>query len=233
MGQRIVRWLETKLEGELVLTVNHASGAGYYAMAGQGFDPDFILSWPTGRMAVMEGESAVMAVHGPAIQKAQQERRPLDEATATAIYQLDEHWNGKGHPQGLKGEQISLLARIMGLAQTLEVFFSQQGLLAAMDIAEDRRGRWFDPDLVDAFLATRDGFDFWRRVHHPNPHQQVAAFEPSDAALIADEPQLDAIAAAFAQVVDAKSPWTYKHSAGVAEIAVGIGQNWAAVRAAL
>ena len=56
---------------KIVLTVNHASGAGYYAMAGQGFDPDFIISWPTGRMAVMEGESAVMAVHGAEIAKAQ------------------------------------------------------------------------------------------------------------------------------------------------------------------
>jgi acetyl-CoA carboxylase carboxyltransferase component len=49
---------------KLVLTVNHASGAGYYAMAGQGFDPDFVLSWPTGRMGVMEGQSAVEAVYG-------------------------------------------------------------------------------------------------------------------------------------------------------------------------
>jgi acetyl-CoA carboxylase carboxyltransferase component len=55
---------------KLVLTVNHASGAGYYAMAGQGFDPDLILSWPTGRMAVMEGEAAVQAVHGPALETA-------------------------------------------------------------------------------------------------------------------------------------------------------------------
>ena len=53
-----------------MLTVNHASGAGYYAMAGQGFDPDFIFSWPTGRMGVMEGEAAVQAVHGPAIDAA-------------------------------------------------------------------------------------------------------------------------------------------------------------------
>jgi acetyl-CoA carboxylase carboxyltransferase component len=49
--------------------VNHASGAGYYAMAGQGFDPDFILSWPTGRMGVMEGESAVQAVFGAEVAK--------------------------------------------------------------------------------------------------------------------------------------------------------------------
>jgi hypothetical protein len=49
---------------KLVLTVNHASGAGYYAMAGQGFDPDFIFTWPTGRMGVMEGDSAVRALFG-------------------------------------------------------------------------------------------------------------------------------------------------------------------------
>jgi acetyl-CoA carboxylase carboxyltransferase component len=55
---------------KLVLTVNHASGAGYYAMAGQGFDPDFIFTWPTGRMGVMEGEAAVQAVHGPALEAA-------------------------------------------------------------------------------------------------------------------------------------------------------------------
>ncbi len=66
-GARWVEAMATATVPKLVLTVNHASGAGYYAMAGQGFDPDFILSWPTGRMAVMEGESAVAAVHGPAL----------------------------------------------------------------------------------------------------------------------------------------------------------------------
>jgi acetyl-CoA carboxylase carboxyltransferase component len=68
-----------------VLTVNHASGAGYYAMAGQGFDPDFLLSWPTGRMGVMEGESAVMAVHGPEIERAQRERRELASEVQSAV----------------------------------------------------------------------------------------------------------------------------------------------------
>jgi acetyl-CoA carboxylase carboxyltransferase component len=69
-GARFVEAMATARVPKLVLTVNHASGAGYYAMAGQGFDPDFIFSWPTGRMAVMEGESAVQAVHGPALDKA-------------------------------------------------------------------------------------------------------------------------------------------------------------------
>jgi 3-methylcrotonyl-CoA carboxylase beta subunit len=76
-GARFVEAMATATVPKLVLTVNHASGAGYYAMAGQGFDPDFILSWPTGRMGVMEGESAVMAVHGPEIERAQRDRRAL------------------------------------------------------------------------------------------------------------------------------------------------------------
>src|SRR5207247_1353376 len=63
-GARFVEAMATATVPKLVLTVNHASGAGYYAMAGQGFDPDFILSWPTGRMGVMEGESAIQAVFG-------------------------------------------------------------------------------------------------------------------------------------------------------------------------
>ena len=57
-GARFVEAMATTRCAKIVLTVNHASGAGYYAMAAQGFDPDFIFSWPTGRMGVMEGEAA-------------------------------------------------------------------------------------------------------------------------------------------------------------------------------
>jgi len=63
-GARFVEAMAGAVVPKLVLTVNHASGAGYYAMAGQGFDPDIILSLPTGRMGVMEGDSAVQAVYG-------------------------------------------------------------------------------------------------------------------------------------------------------------------------
>jgi 3-methylcrotonyl-CoA carboxylase beta subunit len=87
-GARFVEAMATARVPKLVLTVNHASGAGYYAMAGQGFDPDFIFSWPTGRMAVMEGESAIQAVHGPAIEKAKQKKQPLDDDTQRAIEEM-------------------------------------------------------------------------------------------------------------------------------------------------
>jgi len=81
-GARFVEAMATATVPKLVLTVNHASGAGYYAMAGQGFDPDFIVSWPTGRMGVMEGESAVQAVYGDAAGTA-------DVATAVEAMRAD------------------------------------------------------------------------------------------------------------------------------------------------
>ena len=91
-GARFVEAMATARVPKLVLTVNHASGAGYYAMAGQGFDPDFIFSWPTGRMAVMEGESAVQAVHGPALEKAKRAGGKLPDDVAEAVEEMREDY---------------------------------------------------------------------------------------------------------------------------------------------
>ncbi|MFL5572321.1 MAG: acyl-CoA carboxylase subunit beta [Gemmatimonadaceae bacterium] len=87
-GARFVEAMATARVPKIVLTVNHASGAGYYAMAGQGFDPDFILSWPTGRMAVMEGESAIQAVHGPALEAAKKKGGALEPDIAKAVEEM-------------------------------------------------------------------------------------------------------------------------------------------------
>jgi acetyl-CoA carboxylase carboxyltransferase component len=82
-GARFVEAMATATVPKLVLTVNHASGAGYYAMAGQGFDPDFLFTLPTGRMGVMEGESAVRALFGPELDRLQAEgEAPDDELQA-------------------------------------------------------------------------------------------------------------------------------------------------------
>ena len=64
---------------KIILTVNHASGAGYYAMAGQGFDPNFTFGWPTARLGVMEGDSAVQAVHGPELEKLKSTGEPMPD----------------------------------------------------------------------------------------------------------------------------------------------------------
>jgi acetyl-CoA carboxylase carboxyltransferase component len=79
-GARFVEAMATATVPKLVLTLNHASGAGYYAMAGQGFDPDFIFTWPTGRMGVMEGDSAVMALFSAELDRLRSEGREPDDA---------------------------------------------------------------------------------------------------------------------------------------------------------
>jgi acetyl-CoA carboxylase carboxyltransferase component len=84
-GAEFVEAMATATVPKLVLTVNHASGAGYYAMAGQGFDPDFILSLPTGRMGVMEGESAVMALFSAQIDRLKSEGKVPDEEITTRM----------------------------------------------------------------------------------------------------------------------------------------------------
>jgi acetyl-CoA carboxylase carboxyltransferase component len=79
-GAQFVEAMATAKVPKIVLTINHASGAGYYAMAGQGFDPDFIFTWPTGRMGVMEGESAVMALFGPELEELRKQKKEPDAA---------------------------------------------------------------------------------------------------------------------------------------------------------
>jgi 3-methylcrotonyl-CoA carboxylase beta subunit len=91
-GARFVEAMATAVVPKLVLTVNHASGAGYYAMAGQGFDPDFIFSWPTGRMAVMEGESAVQAIFGPQIEAAKRTDTDLSAELTEAIEEVRDNY---------------------------------------------------------------------------------------------------------------------------------------------
>jgi putative nucleotidyltransferase with HDIG domain len=144
----------------------------------------------------------------------------LSEKTAMAIRNLDEHWDGHGMPDGLRGEEIPLAARIACLAQTVEVFHANDGIKAARAIAKRRRGRWFDPALVDAFLAFSGEREFWAELDSTD----LSRWEPADLAITADDARLDRIAEAFARVIDAKSPFTATHSQRVAEIAEGIAE---------
>jgi len=104
----------------------------------------------------------------------------------------------------------------------VEVFARRQGIEAAYQIAQERSGTWFDPNLVAALLSFRNDNSFWELFFQDDPKEAVCEFEPGDQSLVADAATLDRIASGFAQVIDAKSPWTFKHSEGVAEIAAGI-----------
>jgi 3-methylcrotonyl-CoA carboxylase beta subunit len=92
-GAQFVEAMATATVPKIVLTVNHASGAGYYAMAGQGFDPDFIFSWPTGRMGVMEGDSAVQAVFGSQLEKLKKSGESPDKALTAEMDKVRETYD--------------------------------------------------------------------------------------------------------------------------------------------
>jgi putative nucleotidyltransferase with HDIG domain len=142
----------------------------------------------------------------------------LSVEAETAIRHLDEHWDGRGYPHSLAGEDISLCGRIICLAQTAEVYWQDGGASGACAVARDRRGTWFDPELVDALCAVEDDHRFWASLDQP----RVATLEPEDRLLLADDDGLDRIAHAFAGIVDAKTPFTARHSEGVADIAVSL-----------
>jgi len=91
-GARFVEAMATAIVPKIVLTINHASGAGYYAMAGQGFDPDFIFSWPTGRMGVMEGDSAVQALFGSQLEKFKSDGEQPDETLLAEMEKVRESY---------------------------------------------------------------------------------------------------------------------------------------------
>ncbi len=139
----------------------------------------------------------------------------LDEVAARAITDVDEHWDGRGYPAGISGEEISLAGRVLCLAQTAEVFWRHGGPHAACEIARKRSRTWFDPALVDAFVALEYDASFWQSLDTPT----VAPLEPPGYVLAADGVRLDRVAHAFASIVDAKSPYTAHHSEGVADIA--------------
>ncbi len=84
-GAEMVETMSCATVPRVVLTVNHASGAGYYAMAGQGFDPAFTFSWPTARIGVMEGDSAVQALFAVDLEKAKQQGGEIPEELKESI----------------------------------------------------------------------------------------------------------------------------------------------------
>lgn len=149
----------------------------------------------------------------------------FSDETAQSIRSLDEHWDGTGYPDGLKGDQIPLLARICGLAQTVEVFFTAYGPVRAEEMARERCGRWFDPELVDAFLAEAREREMWKSLSRPDLRRKVSRLEPVDQPLAATPERLDLVSRAFAEIIDAKSPFTFQHSEGVARTAVTIGEH--------
>ena len=149
----------------------------------------------------------------------------FSEGVALGIHALDEHWNGQGRPAALVGDTIPLYARIALLAQVVDVVNCSDGQAAATAEVQARRGTWFDPEVVDAFLGVASAAAFWETLNAPDVEARVFAMEPGGHEALLDEDYLDDIAEAFGQVVDAKSPFTAGHSARVGLYTALLGES--------
>lgn len=140
-----------------------------------------------------------------------------------AVLNLDEHWDGSGHPRGLHGEEIPLLARILNLAQHAEIFWNRGGPAAALQVVGQRRGSWFDPALVTAFERLFADPVRWEAMAAVTSPAAIAHLDPDPSPIPLDSPQsLMDVARVFAEIVDAKSPWTAQHSVRTARYGASI-----------
>jgi putative nucleotidyltransferase with HDIG domain len=149
----------------------------------------------------------------------------FDAGVAEAVRALEEHWDGHGHPKGLKGEQIPITARVLGLAQILEVFAAEGGPTAGMALVKRRSGKWFDPTVVEACRGLEPKLARWAAMTTRELRVEVSREEPGQATVIAGHATLKRVAQVFAGIVDAKSPYTGAHSVRVAEVAVAVARE--------
>jgi len=152
----------------------------------------------------------------------------MGELAAEAVRRIDEHWDGSGYPENLCAHDIPLLARICSLAQNLDVFATEGGTEAAMQVICHRSGKWFDPMLVEIAEKLDEEGTLWADALVSDGVEStrlaVLALDPGVHARLVPE-RVDRICEAFASIVDAKSPFTYRHSIGVADVAVQIAEE--------
>ncbi len=141
---------------------------------------------------------------------------------ATAIQALDEHWDGKGSPKGLKGDSIPILAQILCVAQTIEVFVTTFGVEGAKVMMTERQGRWFSPETSSAANAVLCNLPFWDD-HFSHVKGEIVPFPVAEEDLDRDM-SLDSVCRCFAQIIDAKSTFTGEHSTRVTQYAVELAQ---------
>lgn len=146
-------------------------------------------------------------------------RMGFSTATAESIRCIDEHWDGTGAPEGRIGHEIPVFSRIILLAQTLDAFHTQRGLLRALRMARERSGKWFDPTLVRIARSWREDTDWWEALLPPDAMSMALALEPQQHTRYVDDKGLDEVARAFAEIIDSKSSYTYQHSTNVAKYA--------------
>ena len=145
------------------------------------------------------------------------EQLGLSQEIRDSVCQTFERWDGKGEPDGVRGEEVMLASRLVNLADVVAVFERADGVDAAIAVAKARRGTQFDPDLVDLFVSEAEGL--FAGLDGVSTWDAAMAAEPLLERELSNE-ELDSALGAVADFVDVKSPYTIGHSRGVAELAV-------------
>jgi HD-GYP domain-containing protein (c-di-GMP phosphodiesterase class II)/DNA-binding CsgD family transcriptional regulator len=140
----------------------------------------------------------------------------LDRDVRATLFQTFERWDGKGVPSGSKGEEILLAARIVNLADVLEVFHRVAGQDGAVAVARERSGTQFAPSVVGVVLT--EASTLFTDLAGVTSWDAVIAAEPGLARLLTED-ELDSALEAIADFIDVKSPFTLGHSRGVADLA--------------
>ncbi len=144
------------------------------------------------------------------------ERLGFGPTLVRGLGQLYARWDGKGVPRGVQGEQITLPVRLVMLAQDAVTFHRLGGADQALEVARKRRGRQYDPRLVDVFL--REGQSLLADLAHQPTWQRVLALEPGEPVTLEDA-AFDSACMVLADFADIKSQYTLAHSQHVAAIA--------------
>ena len=143
-------------------------------------------------------------------------RLGLGDRVRRSIVQTFERWDGRGAPAGAKGEEILATARIVNLADVVEVFHRIGGPEAAVAVARERSGTQFDPALVEVFCS--GAAELFAELEAVETWDAVIVNEPGLTAWMSDA-DFDAALEAIADFVDVKSPYTIGHSRGMADLA--------------
>lgn len=146
------------------------------------------------------------------------QRLGLPASAEAAGLHIFEMWNGKGMPAGLTGDAIPITSRVISPGFPVPYLYRVAGRDAAIACVRQERGKSFDPNVADAFLAVAQRPQFWQEFESPDVAQYALAREPESPVKHVGFGRIDDVAFAFADFVDLKSPYAAAHSRRVARV---------------